>query len=409
MRSNYKKLGQFIQQVDIRNIENRKENLLGVSTKKIFIESIANTVGTNFKKYKIVKQNQFTYVPDTSRRGNKIGIALLEHIKLGLVSQAYTVFEIIDKKQLLPEYLMMWFRRPEFDRYARYKSHGSVREIFDWEEMCEVELPVPSIEKQQEIVDEYNTITNRIKLNEQFNKKLEETAQAIYKHWFVDFEFPNEDGKPYKSSNGKMVWNEELEKDIPERWEIDKVENYIRYNYANFNIEDEYETIEYLDTSNITNNKIEGLHKLTIGIDKIPSRAKRKVTHNDIVYSTVRPNLKHFGIIKKPNDNMLVSTGFIVIQRKNEYVCIELIYMWLTQKETIDYLQSKAEMSVATYPSIKPEDILNIKTLIPKDKTKLIKFKQLLSPILNTQWKRNEDNKQLEKLRMLLLSIIAKG
>ncbi|RLD59236.1 MAG: restriction endonuclease subunit S, partial [Bacteroidetes bacterium] len=132
-------------------------------------------------------------------------------------------------------------------------------------------------------------------------------------------------------------------------------------------------------------------------------------THNDIVYSTVRPNLKHFGIIKKPNDNMLVSTGFIVIQRKNEYVCIELIYMWLTQKETIDYLQSKAEMSVATYPSIKPEDILNIKTLIPKDKTKLIKFKQLLSPILNTQWKRNEDNKQLEKLRMLLLSIIAKG
>ena len=107
MRSNYKKLGQFIQQVDIRNIENRKENLLGVSTKKIFIESIANTVGTNFKKYKIVKQNQFTYVPDTSRRGNKIGIALLEHIKLGLVSQAYTVFEIIDKKQLLPEYLMM--------------------------------------------------------------------------------------------------------------------------------------------------------------------------------------------------------------------------------------------------------------------------------------------------------------
>ncbi|RLD53788.1 MAG: hypothetical protein DRJ01_18915, partial [Bacteroidetes bacterium] len=274
MRSNYKKLGQFIQQVDIRNIENRKENLLGVSTKKIFIESIANTVGTNFKKYKIVKQNQFTYVPDTSRRGNKIGIALLEHIKLGLVSQAYTVFEIIDKKQLLPEYLMMWFRRPEFDRYARYKSHGSVREIFDWEEMCEVELPVPSIEKQQEIVDEYNTITNRIKLNEQFNKKLEETAQAIYKHWFVDFEFPNEDGKPYKSSNGKMVWNEELEKDIPERWEIDKVENYIRYNYANFNIEDEYETIEYLDTSNITNNKIEGLHKLTIGIDKIPSRAK---------------------------------------------------------------------------------------------------------------------------------------
>ena len=85
----------------------------------------------------------------------------------------------------------MWFKRPEFDRYAIYKSHGTAREIFDWDEMYDVELPVPSIEKQQEIVAEYYAITNRIKLNEQLNQKLEETAQSIYKEWFVDFEFPD--------------------------------------------------------------------------------------------------------------------------------------------------------------------------------------------------------------------------
>ena len=87
-----------------------------------------NTVGTDFTKYKIVKKGQFTYIPDTSRRGDKIAIALLEDYEEGLVSNVYTVFEVIDTEKLLPEYLMLWFSRPEFDRYARFKSHGSVRE-----------------------------------------------------------------------------------------------------------------------------------------------------------------------------------------------------------------------------------------------------------------------------------------
>ena len=179
MKSNYKQLGQFIRQVDVRNSEGKEENLLGVSVQKKFIPSIANTVGTDFKKYKVVKKGQFTYIPDTSRRGDKIGIALLEDYEEGLVSNVYTVFEIIDEKQLIPEYLMLWFSRPEFDRYARFKSHGSVREVMDWEEMCKVELPVPDIEKQRKIVKAYKTITDRIALKQKINDNLEATAQAI--------------------------------------------------------------------------------------------------------------------------------------------------------------------------------------------------------------------------------------
>lgn len=184
MKSNYKKLGQFIRQVDVRNTECKEENLLGVSVQKQFIPSIANTVGTDFRKYKIVKRGQFTYIPDTSRRGDKIGIALLEDYDEGLVSNIYTVFEVIDEKQLIPEYLMLWFSRPEFDRYARFKSHGSVREVMDWDEMCKVELPVPLYEEQLKIVECYKSITERIALKQKINDNLFDQAKTILRHLY---------------------------------------------------------------------------------------------------------------------------------------------------------------------------------------------------------------------------------
>ncbi|MDD6085977.1 MAG: restriction endonuclease subunit S, partial [Oscillospiraceae bacterium] len=187
MSTEYKKLGQYIRTVDIRNTDLVSMNLLGVSVKKQFIPSIANTVGTDFKKYKVVKKGQFTYIPDTSRRGDKIGIALLENYEIGIVSNIYTVFEIIDTNQLMPEYLMLWFSRPEFDRYARFKSHGSVREIFDWDEMCNVELPVPDIEKQRKIVKAYQTITDRIALKQKINDNLEATAKAVFQDQFASY------------------------------------------------------------------------------------------------------------------------------------------------------------------------------------------------------------------------------
>jgi type I restriction enzyme S subunit len=235
MRSNYKKLGQYIQPVNIRNKDLKVKNLLGVSIKKVLMPSIANTVGTNMKTYKIIKKHQFAYGPVTSRNGDKISIALLEDFDEAIISQAYVVFEILDTKLLNPEYLMMWFRRPEFDRYARFKSHGSARETFDWDELCDTELPIPSIEKQNEIVKEYNTVVNRIKLNEQLNQKLEETAQALYKHWFVDFNFPSAEGKPYKSSGGAMVYNEELDKEIPVGWEVKRLNSIYKFQYGKGN------------------------------------------------------------------------------------------------------------------------------------------------------------------------------
>ena len=182
----YKRLGDYIREVNVRNRELKVTNLLGVSISKEFMPSIANTIGTDMSTYKIVERGQFAYGPVTSRNGDKVSIALLDGYDDAIISQAYTVFEVVDHEQLLPEYLMMWFRRPEFDRYARFHSHGSAREIFDWDELCDVMLPIPSITCQREIVSEYETLTNRIRLNNQMIQHLEATAQALYRKTFVD-------------------------------------------------------------------------------------------------------------------------------------------------------------------------------------------------------------------------------
>ena len=219
MRLNYKRIGDFIQQIKQKNTEGEFNQLLGINIDKYFMPSVANVIGTDMTKYKVVKRNQFACNRMHVGRDYRIPIALSKNEEPFIVSPAYTVFEIVNTSILLPEYLMMWFSRSEFDREAWFHTDADVRGGLPWDLFCDMELPVPSIEKQREIVKEYNTIVNRISLNETLNQKLEETAQALYKHWFVDFEFPNADGKPYKSSGGKMEFNEELDMEVPEGWE----------------------------------------------------------------------------------------------------------------------------------------------------------------------------------------------
>ena len=228
MRSNYRRIGDFIELVDERNKDLSIDLLLGLTVNKLFIPSVANTIGADMANYKIIRKGQFACSIMQVRRDKKMPVALLSDHDEAIISQAYPVFRVKDESELLPEYLMMWFTRSEFDREACFHAVGGVRGSLEWEDFLNMELPIPSIEKQREIVKEYNTVVNRIKLNEQLNQKLEETAQALYKHWFVDFEFPNENGEPYKSSGGAMVYNEELDKEIPEGWEVKRIDELCR-------------------------------------------------------------------------------------------------------------------------------------------------------------------------------------
>ena len=185
MRSNYKKLGEYIRPVDERNRDLAITNLQGVSITKEFVPSIANIIGTDLSTYKIVRKGQFAYGPVTSRNGDKVSIALLRGDDC-IISSSYSPFEVYKPDELLPEYLMLWFMRPEFDRYARFMSNGSAREVFDWDCMCGVELPVPLISEQRKIVHDYQVITDRIALLRKMNECLTNIAKQVFISKFID-------------------------------------------------------------------------------------------------------------------------------------------------------------------------------------------------------------------------------
>jgi type I restriction enzyme S subunit len=220
MRSNYKRLGDYIQEINVRNTELTVNNLLGINIDKFFMPSVANIVGTDMTKYKIVKNGQFACNRMHVGRDKRLPVAYLKHPEDIIVSPAYNVFEIIDKEVLNPEYLMMWFLRKEFDRNAWFYTDADVRGGLNWKDFCNMQFPIHSITKQKEIVREYNVLVDRISLNNRLIRKLEETAKAIYKQWFVDFEFPDENGQPYKSNGGEMEFNNELDKEIPKGWRV---------------------------------------------------------------------------------------------------------------------------------------------------------------------------------------------
>ena len=183
MKSNYKPIGDFIRLVDIRNKELKNLELVGVTVNKRFIPSVANIIGSDMTNYKIIKKNQFACSLMQVRRDGKIPVALFEDNE-AIISQAYPVFEIVDTNELLPQYLMMWMTRSEFDRESCFYAVGGVRGSLEWEDFCSMKLPVPTIDKQKEIIKEYHAITDRIKLNEQLNQKLEDTAQEIFDSTF---------------------------------------------------------------------------------------------------------------------------------------------------------------------------------------------------------------------------------
>lgn len=182
---NNKRLGDYIREVNVRNRELEVKTLVGLTIDKAFIPSVANVIGTDLSNYKIIQKEQFACSLMQVSRDGKMPVAMFEEDQ-AIMSPAYPMFEVIDKTVLLPQYLMMWFSRSEFDREASYYAVGGVRGSLTWEDFCNMRLPIPFIERQREIVAEYETLTRRIRLNEQMIQHLEDTAQALYRKMFVD-------------------------------------------------------------------------------------------------------------------------------------------------------------------------------------------------------------------------------
>lgn len=180
------KLGDYIREVDVRNKDLKVTNLLGVNLNKQFFPSIANIIGTDLSKYKVIKKGQFGCKFMSVGRDGILPISLLKNDGFAIISSAYYAFEVIDENILSSDYLMMWLRRPEFDRQLWFYSGGDVRGGVNYGDFCEMPIIIPSIEQQKEIVSEYETISKRIKLNEQIIQNLEATAQTLYHKMFVE-------------------------------------------------------------------------------------------------------------------------------------------------------------------------------------------------------------------------------
>lgn len=184
MKSNYDILGNHIRLIDTRNRESITDRVLGINIDKFFMPSVANVIGTDLSKYKLITKGKFACNPMHVGRDERLPVALYDEEKPAIVSPAYFMFEVIDNSILKEDYLMMWFRRPEFDRICWLHTDGSVRGGITWDDICRLELPIPPIENQLEIVNSYKAITERIALKQKINDNLEATAQAYFDNLF---------------------------------------------------------------------------------------------------------------------------------------------------------------------------------------------------------------------------------
>ena len=284
-------------------------------------------------------------------------------------------------------------------------TSGSHKRI-DPNDFLNINVFLPSKSAQKQIGKLLSYIDNKINLNHALNQNLEAMAKQLYDYWFVQFDFPDENGRPYKSNGGEMVWNKKLKREIPKGWNVLKLGERCSFNKRTssgyFN-----HSILYLDTSNITNNTIDELQFLNPSSDIIPSRARRLVQEGDIVYSTVRPNLKHFGIIMNPDYNMVVSTGFAVITA-NWSAYRYFIYQFLIQAATIENLSTIAQSAVSAYPSINTSDIENLDLVVPPDSMieEYAKISCRLYLQIDTNYK---EIKSLTKQRDELLPLLMNG
>ena len=379
-KAEYKRLGDYIREVNVRNRELKVTNLLGVSISKEFMSSIANTIGTDMSTYKIVGQRQFAYGPVTSRNGDKVSIALLDDYDNAIISQAYTVFEVIDHEQLLPEYLMMWFRRPEFDRYARFHSHGSAREIFDWEELCDVMLPIPSITRQREIVSEYETLTNRIRLNNQMIQHLEATAQALYRKTFVD----NID-----------------KENLPEGWRMGTIGEFGVVITGKTPSSDNPEDFGN-DMPFVTPGDFGKYHKFAIGAERELSeigvkRLNGKVlTKGSVIVTCIGSDMGKVTIASEECITNQQMNSIIVNRREySDYLFYVLSFM---SKE----LRAMA-LGSSTMPLLNKSDFERIGVIFPPNDL-LVKFSQLLNTCNETTILKQKENIKLTELQSLLLA-----
>lgn len=382
MKSNYEPLGKHIRLVDYRNSEEVTSTVLGISIDKEFMPSVANVIGTDLSRYKLISKGLFACNPMHVGRDERLPIALYEKDNAAIVSPAYFMFEIIDRDVLNEEYLMMWFRRPEFDRECWFMTDGSVRGGITWDDLCRIKLPVPSYARQCEIVESYRAITNRIALKRAENDNLEATAMSLYKSWFIDYEPFDLDDEGLPVGWCKEKLNDKLSTSTqsinPQKMDCDFVWHYSIPAYDN-------EKLPSKDTpSSILSNKY-------------------IVPQNAILVSKLNPDTKRIWRSVPCFENAICSTEFIVFSTK-EPTHRAFYYLLFNTDSFIDFLVSNATGSTNSRMRVKPASSLDFEFICPPNEV-IDSFCRKVEPLLQ---KIEENHLEIRKLKELIPIAVAK-
>lgn len=389
MKSSYKTLAPYIEPVNQLNDGMEVKELLGISNQKFFQNSHTNTIDIDLQTYRIVRTNQFAYNRATTRNGDKISIALRQGNDC-IVSPSYRVFRSKDENVLNSEYLMMWFRRPEFDRYARFKSHGSAHEFFEYDQMCQVELPIPHIDKQREIVKEYNTIQNRIALNQQLIQKLEETAQAIYREWFVD---------------GIDLAN------LPEGWRVEKLKNLcekIGSGSTPTGGKESYFTsgISLIRSTNIFDYNFSFEDLAFISKEQAHKLKNVEVNENDILFNITGVSVARCCMVPKNVLPARVNQHVMIIRPDGNLNVSFYLLLNLCSTDSKNAMLGISQ-SGSTREAITKSEIENFEVLLPNEEL-LLKFENLMQQIFNFKDLKSKENQKLTEMKDLLLANLVK-
>lgn len=397
MKSIYKKLGNYIEEVIEKNSDLEVTLLLGVSITKQFIPSIANTIGTDMSNYKIVRKNQFAYGPVTSRNGDKISVALLDK-DICIVSTSYTVFKIINTDLLDPEYLMVWFRRAEFDRYARFKSHGSVRELFDWNELCDVELPILSIEEQRKVVQSYNSIQSNININFNISSLVDEQLSCLYSKLIE---------KPYFDNSEQNEW-----KKISIQELIDSEVLYPNQDGNHGEIHpksSDYKPlgIPFIMANDVINGVVDLLGCKFIDKSQADNLRIGFAKENDVLI-THKATMGRVAIVPPLECEYIMLTPQVTYYRIKDSSVIskEYLYCSFLSREFQNAFCNDGEQSTRSYLGITNQRKLNI--ILP-DKHSMDNFSKLANPLLKKKMLLNKKNYLLNETLKILMTRLSVG
>lgn len=420
MRSHYKRIGDYVTQIKLKNTDVSITSLKGININKHFIPSVANINGTDLSKYRVVKKNQFAFNPMHVGRDEVLPISVLEEDEAIIISPAYVVFEVKDEEELLPAYLMMWCRRSEFDRNAWFMTDNSVRGGFSWADFCDMELPIPSIEKQREIVREYNVVNDRISLNEELTQKLEDTAQAIYKQWFVDFEFPISkeyaksigkpelEGKPHKSSGGEMEYCDELLRDAPSWWNVIELSSLVKderpITYGVLKPEGFVdEGVRFVRGGDIVNGRV-SQESLKCISDKVSKKYKRTILRGGeiLIVLVGSPGLIALAPAALQNANVYRQIGIIDIANANQAMFVKVFLTSPQGQKALNDLVGGSVQRVINLAKLR-----EMKMLLPEDDV-VNDFGKVGSSLKAKMEATDDMTRSLKQLRSLLLSNLAK-